>query len=140
MSVFFGLKHGPSRMNDGGAIVCTSSAAGQVQLPGFAAYGASKAALNALVRSAALELGPRRIRVNAVCPGGFASEMAPYDAAEDARLGKLSPLGRAFASVEEIVGVYHLLVAAEGGFITGQLIHVDGGVNLGFTASVIDAL
>lgn len=128
---FFGLKHGPAHMHNGGTIICTSSAASSYRPPDFEPYASSKAAVDSLVRSAAMELGERGIRVNAVCPGGVATEMAPYDAGLDKRLGKLNVLGRAFMNEQEIVGIYHFLASAEAGFITGQAINVDGGNGLG---------
>ena len=137
---FFGLKHGAAAMNDNGSIICTSSAATEYRLAGFEPYVSSKAALESLVRSAAIELGARGIRVNAVCPGGVETEMAPYDAGFDRKVGKLAAIGRAYMNVTEIVGVYHLLAAAEGGFITGQAIRVDGGLGLGCTPAVFDEL
>jgi len=127
-------------MNDGGAIICTSSAASYFRPPHFEPYATSKAAVDSLVKSAALELGPRGIRVNAVCPGGVATEMVPYDEDADRKLGKLAALGRAYMDLIEIVGVYHLLAADEGGFITGQAMRVDGGLGLGCTAAMLDGL
>ena len=63
-----GLKYAPAHMNDGGAIICTSSMAAHINLPGSAAYSASKKAVVSLTEMAALELGMRQIRVNCVCP------------------------------------------------------------------------
>jgi len=137
---FFGLKHGPVHMNDGGAIICTSSAASIYRLPNFEPYASSKASVDSLVRSAAMELGQRGIRVNAVCPGGVATEMAPYDADQDQRLGKLTALGKAFMNEQEIAGIYHFLASAEGGFITGQAIAVDGGMGLGCGPSLYNLI
>jgi len=136
----FGLKLGPSVMNDGGAIICTSSAASFFRPPDFEPYATSKAAVDSLVKSAALELGPRGIRVNAVCPGGVATEMVTYDDDANRKFGKLAALGRAYMNLIEIVGIYHLLAADEGGFITGQAMRVDGGLGLGCTAAMLDGL
>jgi 3-oxoacyl-[acyl-carrier protein] reductase len=136
----FGLKHGPATMRNRGSIICTSSAASYFRLPGFEPYATSKATVDSLVKSAALELGPRGIRVNAVCPAGVATEMAPYDAELDSKLGKLAALGRGFMELIEIVGIFHLLAADEGGFITGQAIRVDGGIGLGCTEALFESL
>ena len=69
--------HGPKHMSDGGSIVVTSSVAGGfVDLPTYSQYSASKAALTSLVRSAALELAPRSIRVNAISAGPVATRAA----------------------------------------------------------------
>ncbi|NNJ64541.1 MAG: SDR family oxidoreductase, partial [Xanthomonadales bacterium] len=67
--VFHGLKHAPAHMNDGGSIINTSSLAALVKMAGSGAYSASKAAVISMTRMAAIELGSRQIRVNAVCPG-----------------------------------------------------------------------
>lgn len=67
--VFHGIKHAPKHMNDGGSIINTASLAAFMKSAGTAAYNASKAAVVSLTKSAAIELGPRGIRVNAVCPG-----------------------------------------------------------------------
>lgn len=137
---FFGLKHGPAVMNDKGAIICTSSASSYFRLPDFEPYASSKATVDSLVKTAALELGARGIRVNAICPGGVATEMAPYDEAQDKRLGRLTALGRAYMNKLEIVGMYHLLAAEEGGYITGQALHVDGGIGLGCPPALMELL
>ena len=139
-STFFGLKHGPAHMQDGGAIICTSSAATAYRLPMFEPYVSSKASINSLVKSAALELGDRAICVNAVCPSGVATEMAPYDAVLDVKIGKLSALGKAFMTETQIVGIYHFLSSEEGSFITGQSIYVDGGLGIGCTAAVMTSI
>lgn len=70
-----GLRYGAPFMTSGGAVIVTSSPAGQLTAPGLAAYSASKAAVDSVVRTAALELGTKGIRVNAVLPGIVASEM-----------------------------------------------------------------
>ena len=82
MGIVRALAAGVGAMRAGGSVVVTSSPAGSVTLPGMAAYSASKAALDMLVRTWALELGPRGIRVNAVLPGIVESEMAVASSAE----------------------------------------------------------
>ncbi|QIB65297.1 SDR family oxidoreductase [Kineobactrum salinum] len=71
------LHHGAALVRDGGSIINTASVAGMMQMPGYAQYSAVKAALISLTRTAALELAPRGIRVNAICPGSVWSEMLP---------------------------------------------------------------
>ena len=61
---------------DGGRIVVTSSILARIGVPGYTAYCASKAGLLGLVRSLAAELAPRRIQVNAICPGWVNTDMA----------------------------------------------------------------
>lgn len=130
-STYLGMRFAPAAMVDGASLICTSSAIAGHTLPGLAAYGMSKEGVNALVRSAAMELGPRAIRVNAICPGGVASEMVAYDAEADRQLGRQTALGRAYMSEEELVGAYHWLAADESRFVTGQALRVDGGFALG---------
>jgi NAD(P)-dependent dehydrogenase (short-subunit alcohol dehydrogenase family) len=68
--VFYGCKHAvaPMRAAGGGAIINSSSGAAIAANPGWAAYGATKGAINALTRGLAVDLGPHNIRVNAICP------------------------------------------------------------------------
>ena len=68
--VFFSCKHAVRPMKEAGAgtIICTSSAASFVAYPGMAAYSATKGAVNSLVKTLSMELGPYGIRINAICP------------------------------------------------------------------------
>ncbi|MBF0340678.1 MAG: SDR family oxidoreductase [Magnetococcales bacterium] len=93
--------------------------------PGYAAYSAAKSALWTLTRQAALELAPA-IRVNAIGPGPILP--APHDSPEAfARIGAATPLGRA-GHPDDIASA--LLFLLDNSFLTGTLIHVDGGEHL----------
>jgi 3-oxoacyl-[acyl-carrier protein] reductase len=93
---------------------------------GVAVYSATKGALDAMTRSLARELGPKGIRVNAVAPGYFASDMVKsLDADTVARITRRTPLGRLCTEADIVAIVLFLL--GEGRFITGQTIAVDGG-------------
>jgi 3-oxoacyl-[acyl-carrier protein] reductase len=111
-----------------GRIVLTSSITGPVTgHPGFAHYGASKAALLGFMRSAAIELATSGVTINAVLPGnvktpGFA------DTSEEHQRRMLSsiPLGR-YADPEDVGWAVRFLASPEAGYITGQTLIVDGG-------------
>ena len=96
---------------------------------GFSIYGAMKAALLAYTRSAAGELAPRGIRVNALAPGPVDTDMVRNQGPEAARsMGAVTLLGR-LAHPDEMVGPALLLASDAGRFITGQVIVADGGLH-----------
>lgn len=114
--------------SDGGSIVNISSVNGVRGHSGVSVYSATKAALDGFTRSLAREVGPAGIRVNAVAPGYFDSDMSaamPADAR--GRIVNRTPLGR-LATANDIVGAVRFLVSAEAAFITGQTLIVDGGL------------
>jgi NAD(P)-dependent dehydrogenase (short-subunit alcohol dehydrogenase family) len=121
------------RDNGGGAIVNVSSC-GSVHpvMTGLTAYGASKAAVNALTRNAALELASAGIRVNAVLPGGVMTEggAAASGTTPEGRAAALPPLGR-LAAPEDIAGLILFLASPAASYITGQTFIADGGFLLG---------
>ena len=108
----------------GGSIINTSSIFGPAGAIGYAAYAASKAGLLGLTRTAALELAPKKIRVNAVCPGGVSTPMNANE--PEGGVVPETPLGRR-ADVSEIAGVIAFLAGADSSFVTGTEIVVDGG-------------
>ena len=110
-----------------GRIVAVGSVIGQVASQGNAAYGASKAALLAYVRSLAIESARRGVTVNYVAPGFVDTEMmAPFAAHRAATEGRI-PAGR-YAAPEEIAAVVAFLVSPEAGYVNGAYIPVDGGL------------
>ena len=110
-----------------GRIVAIGSVIGQFASQGNAAYGATKAALLAYVRTLAIESARRNVTVNYVAPGFVDTEMlapfATYRTATESRI----PAGR-FARPEEIAAVVAFLVSPEASYINGAYIPVDGGL------------
>jgi NAD(P)-dependent dehydrogenase (short-subunit alcohol dehydrogenase family) len=127
LGVFWGLKHGPKHMNDGGSIVVTSSISAVAGTSFEALYGATKAGVSSLARSGAIDLGKRGIRVNAVQPGPTWTDMNPMP---ERFLEIVAPLGRK-GKVEDLTGLYVFLGSDASSYITGQGISVDGGLTSG---------
>lgn len=115
---------------DGGRIVNVSSIAGLTGLPSIAPYNATKAALNALTRTMAVELGPAAVCCNSVAPGTIATEMVDElltaNPALKERFISKTPLGRVGVTDEAAWPIVFLLTDAAA-FLTGQTIVVDGG-------------
>jgi NAD(P)-dependent dehydrogenase (short-subunit alcohol dehydrogenase family) len=120
---------------EGGRIVVTSSILARIGVPGYTGYCASKAALLGLVRSLAAELAPRRIQVNAVCPGWVNTEMAwqgldafPGLTREQAYEEAMRevPLGR-MSEPEEIAGTVAWLLSPDALGVTGQAVDHNNG-------------
>ena len=111
----------------GGRIVLITSVAGVQAIRGLSAYGATKAGLQMLARTLALELGPHGITVNAVGPGRDAHRPhPPGDARLRGRLGQRGP-GRRVGTVDDVAAAVLFLCSAEAGHVTGQTLMVDGG-------------
>jgi 3alpha(or 20beta)-hydroxysteroid dehydrogenase len=116
------------RASGGGSIVNVSSTAGMTGYPELGAYAMTKWALRGLTRVAALELAPDRIRVNALVPGGFRTEMVP-DPDAPGRWDGL-PAGRV-GELEEIAEAALFLASDALSYMTGSDLVVDGGALAG---------
>lgn len=117
-------------MPEGGTIVTFGSIFGEMApFPGLTLYTASKAAESGLAKALARELGPRGITVNAVQPGPIDTEMNPGDPDKNptatTQIGNTA-LGR-YGKTSEIAGLVAFLASADGRYLTGQTLNVDGG-------------
>lgn len=111
-----------------GKIVNVSSIVGVSGNPGQANYVAAKAGVIGLTKSTAKELASRNIFVNAVAPGFIATDMTD-DLTEEQREGMLAmiPLGK-LGQAEDVAKVVRFLASEDSNYITGQTIHIDGGM------------
>lgn len=116
------------RERDGGAVINIASVGGLRQFSGAASYLVSKAAVVQMTKVMALELARYNIRVNAIAPGYFATEMNTEYLSSDAGLKMLqrSPMRRA-GEMAELDGPLLLLASDKGSFMTGAVVPVDGG-------------
>lgn len=139
---FLSLQAALRAMREGGSIVTVASAAGLKPEPGVAAYGASKAGLIQLTRVAAKESASRRIRVNAIAPGGVETpvwDAVPMFADRAREIGRdaafaemasmATPLGR-YATADEIAEQIAFLLSDQAATITGSVLVSDGGYTL----------
>jgi len=112
----------------GGRIVNITSVSGQAGQTGQANYSAAKAGLIGLTKATARELASRGITVNAVAPGFVLTELTKdLPEALQAEITARTPLGR-FGTTEEVADAVAFLASDEAGYITGQVLAVDGGL------------
>lgn len=140
---FLTLRAAMRAIEGAGAMVLTASIAGVKAEPGVAAYGASKAGVIQLMRTAAKEGAPRGLRVNAIAPGGvdtpiwdempFFKELIGSEGSREAAMAAMAkmatPLGR-YASADEIAGQIAFLLSDAAASVTGAVLAVDGGYSL----------
>lgn len=130
--VLLGLQHVTPNMRDGGSAILTSSIAGLIGMDRNSVYTASKHAVVGLMRSAARELAPRRIRVNSIHPGFVDTPMLrrliqqhPDPRAQEMRLIERTKLGR-LLKPEDIAPSVVFLSSDESSMISGQTLVIDG--------------
>ena len=120
----------------GGAIVITSSVGAIVGNPGSVAYAASKHALSAVMKVAAVELAPHKIRVNTVNPGlvdtpmirAIEDDLAPGDPAKGRAILQEATLLKRYVDPSEVAELMLFLAADTGSFCTGAMYLIDGGM------------
>jgi NAD(P)-dependent dehydrogenase (short-subunit alcohol dehydrogenase family) len=127
--VFLGMKHVVPTMREtgGGSIVNISSVLGATGARDYIAYQASKAAVLAMTKSAAITYATEGIRVNAICPGTVMTPMheaLPQEAVDEDLAA--TPMGRVGMPVEISAGVV-FLASDQASFVTGSALHIDGG-------------
>ena len=123
------LREAAARLNDGGRIVNFSTTVVATRLPGYAAYTASKAAVEALTGIFAKELRGRQVRVNAVAPGPVATELFFNGKTQEqiAHYAAMPPLER-LGEPEDIAKVVSFLVGPDSGWVNGQVLRANGGL------------
>jgi NAD(P)-dependent dehydrogenase (short-subunit alcohol dehydrogenase family) len=132
-SIIWGIQAAAEAMDAerGGAIISVASVAGLISAKNSIVYSGIKAGVMGITRAAAAELGERKIRVNAVAPSAIPTEgtMRNRNAELDARRVARTPLGR-LGTVDDIARAIGFLAGDDSGFISAQVLTVDGGIVL----------
>jgi NAD(P)-dependent dehydrogenase (short-subunit alcohol dehydrogenase family) len=132
---YFLLKYAIPILTDGASVILTSATSALQGIPGLSAYSASKASLRSLGMTLAVELAPRRIRVNTITPGpintpiGSKMGLTPEQMASFGGMIARVPLGRP-GEAEEIAAAALYFASDESRFTTGTELRVDGGLTL----------
>lgn len=114
----------------GGSIINISSVAATIRMPNISVYGGTKAAVDAVTRSLAMELGPRKIRVNSINPGMIETEGLHAAGIAESDFRKQTeaqtPLGR-IGQPQDIASAAVFLASSESAWITGETLYISGG-------------
>lgn len=140
--VLNGVRAAGSVMKPGAVIVNTASMAGVVGFPGIGWYGMAKWGVVGLTKHAAVEFGPRGIRVNCVCPTGVDTPLVGEEAADHWAVRSqllMNQHVRRLATAEEVAAAIHYLASDEAAMINGHALAVDGGLAAGPSVQFIEA-
>lgn len=135
--VVHGLAFGPSHMLEGGSIIVTSSPAGRLTMAGLGAYSASKAAVDSLVHTAAIELAGKGIRVNAVLPGIVRTDMHGGASGDGAALAVVTATNTE-RDPAELAPVYQFLASEAAAPVTGATLQADDGMTAGLSTHLLE--
>ena len=142
VGVVNGLRAAGAVMAPGSVIVNTASMAGVVGFPGIGWYGMAKWGVVGLTKHAAVELGPRGIRVNCVCPTGVDTPMAAAGADDHWAVRSQSLMNQhveRLATADEVAAAIHYLATDEAMMVNGHSLAVDGGLAAGPSVQLIEA-
>ncbi|XP_053948106.1 L-xylulose reductase [Anastrepha ludens] len=120
------------KLNKGSSIVMVSSLAASRSFHGHAVYSATKAAVDSLTRSLALELGPKQIRVNSVNPTVVLTQMGRENWSDSEKSGPLLahiPLNR-FCEIQEVIDGIVYLLSSKSSFVNGHHLNLEGGYSV----------
>lgn len=120
------------RLNPGASVIGLSSLGSRNYVPGYAAMGAAKGALEACTRQLAVELASREIRVNTVCGGLVDTDALNYFPDKEKMIAtaeQITPMGR-IGTADDIAKAVELLLLPQASWITGQVLVADGGMSI----------
>ena len=126
---FYGIREAGRRLRDGGRVINFSSSVVGAYGPGYGAYAASKAGVEAMTHIASKELGRRRITVNAVAPGPVETELFMTGKSDELvqNIVRGIPLSR-LGQPDDIASVVSFLAGPDGGWVNGQVLRANGGM------------
>jgi 3-oxoacyl-[acyl-carrier protein] reductase len=131
--IIWGMQAAAERMEGPGSIVNIASAAGFRSTPGSVVYSGIKAGVMGMTRAAAVDLGARQIRVNAIAPSAVPTEgtQRNRNVERDAKRVAQTPLGR-LGTVDDMARAITFLLSDDSVYVTGQVLSVDGGIGSSF--------